>query len=181
MNVSILQYTPVFYWTLNATIHTLLMISILQYCAAPPQELRIYTAQDGQPKADQGGGGEGGEGDSSSEEEDGPVVSYSILGLSSTVFLRSDATATIFSLLVSLWLLFKGDVYFFGKPEDINNGWIRYVQLIQRRLLDAVSSLCSLSMDILAGLCFTVCTKTIRLLAGTCCHNYGKHTTHRHG
>ena len=34
-------------------------------------------------------------------------------------------------------LLFEGGIYFFGKPADINNGWIRYVQV---RLVDAVSS-----------------------------------------
>ena len=28
-------------------------------------------------------------------------------------------------------LLFKGGAYFFGKPTDINDGWIRYVQAIQ--------------------------------------------------
>ena len=42
------------------------------------------------------------------------------------------------------WLLFKGSVQFFGKPADINNGLIRYVQALQRWLLGAVSSLHSL-------------------------------------
>ena len=36
-----------------------------------------------------------------------------------------------------MWLLFEGDVYFIGKPADINHGWIRYIQVKQRRLLDA--------------------------------------------
>ena len=36
-----------------------------------------------------------------------------------------------FSLLVIVRLLFEGGVYFFGKPADINDGWIRYVQAIQ--------------------------------------------------
>ena len=35
------------------------------------------------------------------------------------------------SLLDFVWLLFKGGVYFLGKPADINDGWIRYVQTIQ--------------------------------------------------
>ena len=39
----------------------------------------------------------------------------------------SDATAIIFSLHVSVWLLFKGGIYFFGEPANINNGWIWYV------------------------------------------------------
>ena len=42
-------------------------------------------------------------------------------------FFNTDAAATvsilfIFSLLVQfVWLLFEGDIYFFGKPTDINN------------------------------------------------------------
>ena len=35
---------------------------------------------------------------------------------------------------------------FFGKPADINNGWIRYVQVIQLGLIDAASSTLSLSV-----------------------------------
>ena len=46
------------------------------------------------------------------------------------------------SLLVSVWLLFEGAIYFFGKSADINDGWIRYARAI--RLLDAVSSTHSL-------------------------------------
>ena len=33
-----------------------------------------------------------------------------------------------FSLLVFLWLLFGGSVYFFGKSVGINDGWIKYAQ-----------------------------------------------------
>ena len=36
--------------------------------------------------------------------------------------------------------------YFFGKPADFNDGWIRYVQAIQWRPLDADSSKCSHSV-----------------------------------
>ena len=51
-----------------------------------------------------------------------------------------------FSLHVFVRLLFEGGVYFFGKPTDINVGWIGYVGAIQLQLLDAVSSKCSLSV-----------------------------------
>ena len=50
--------------------------------------------------------------------------------LVNTVFLQSDATATVFLLLDFVRLLFEGGVYFFRKFADINNGWIRYVQAI---------------------------------------------------
>ena len=46
-------------------------------------------------------------------------------------FFDTDVAATvsfllIFSLLVQfVRLLFEGDIYFFGKPTDINDGWIR--------------------------------------------------------
>jgi len=33
------------------------------------------------------------------------------------------------SLLFFVRLLFEGGVYFFGKPTDINDGWIRYVRV----------------------------------------------------
>ena len=33
----------------------------------------------------------------------------------------------IFSLLVLVWLLFKGGVHFVGKPADSNDGWIWYI------------------------------------------------------
>ena len=38
-----------------------------------------------------------------------------------------------FSLLGFVRLLFEDGIYFFRKPADINDGWIRYVQAIQRR------------------------------------------------
>ena len=43
----------------------------------------------------------------------------------STVFLRSDAMATIF---------FAAHIHSLGKPTDINDGWIRCVRAIQLRL-----------------------------------------------
>ena len=46
-----------------------------------------------------------------------------------TVFLQSDAAATIYFTARFVRLLFEGGVYFFGKPGDINNGWIRYVRV----------------------------------------------------
>ena len=61
-------------------------------------------------------------------------------------FFNQTPQLLFFSLLVFLRLLFEGGVYFFGKLADINDGWIRYVQAIQRRLLDAVSSMRSLSV-----------------------------------
>ena len=69
------------------------------------------------------------------------------------IYRISSITATInfVSLLVFLRLLFEGGVYFFEKPADIYNGWIRYVQVIQRRLLDAVSSSRSLSSAVSRG------------------------------
>ena len=66
-----------------------------------------------------------------------------------TIFLRSDAAATIYFAAHFVWLLFdcgytiEGGVYFFGKPGDTNDGWIRYVRVRWWRLLDA-SSTCSL-------------------------------------
>ena len=51
-----------------------------------------------------------------------------------------------FLLLVSVWLLFEGNYYFFGKLADINNSWIGYVRAIQWQPLDAVSSTCCLSV-----------------------------------
>ena len=52
----------------------------------------------------------------------------------STLSLQSDAVTFFFFfflLHVSVWLLFKGGVYFFGKPADINDSWIRYVRAMQ--------------------------------------------------
>ena len=65
----------------------------------------------------------------------------------STLFLRSDAKAILFfSTPVFVWLPFEGSVYFFGTPKDINYSWIRYVRVIQWRLLDTVNSKWSLSV-----------------------------------
>ena len=41
-----------------------------------------------------------------------------------TVFLRSGAAATIYCAARFMRLLFKGGVYFFGKPGDIHDSWI---------------------------------------------------------
>ena len=41
-----------------------------------------------------------------------------------TVFLRSDATATMYFAACFVRLLIEGGIYFFGKPGDINDGWI---------------------------------------------------------
>jgi len=48
-----------------------------------------------------------------------------------TRFLRSDTTviyfAAHFHVATIRWqLLFGGDVYSYGKPTNINHGWIRY-------------------------------------------------------
>ena len=53
------------------------------------------------------------------------------------VFLRSYAVATVFSAVrfgvatIRGRLLFEAGVYFFGKPTEINDCWIRYVRAIQ--------------------------------------------------
>ena len=44
-----------------------------------------------------------------------------------TVFLRSDAAATIFFAACFVQLLFEGSVYILGNPTDINDGSIRHV------------------------------------------------------
>ena len=64
----------------------------------------------------------------------------------STIFLSSDAVATICLLLSFVRLLFEGGIHFFENPTDINNGWIRYVQVRGWWLLDVVSSTCNLSV-----------------------------------
>ena len=73
-------------------------------------------------------------------------------------------TTTLFLLLLLFsavtiwgWLLFEGGYYlrvanyFLGKPTDINDSWIRFVQAIQWWLLDAVSS--SSSLSVLLSVC----------------------------
>ena len=64
----------------------------------------------------------------------------------STIFLSSDAVATICLLLSFVRLLFEGGIHFFENPTDINDGWIRYIQVRRWWLLDAVSSTCNLSV-----------------------------------
>ena len=82
-------------------------------------------------------------------------------GKSATVFLRSDEVATRCTLV---WLLFEGGIYFIGKPADINDGWIRYVQAIHRRMLDAGSSTCNLSV-LLSAMEKSYTTRTALALA----------------
>ena len=48
--------------------------------------------------------------------------------LKQILYFLSDTVATIFSLHVLVWLLFKGDIYFFRKPADINDDWIGAIQ-----------------------------------------------------
>ena len=71
----------------------------------------------------------------------------------------------LFSLLhVSVWLLFKGGYYFFRKPADVNDGWIRNVQAIQWRLLDDVNSKQSQSV-LLSAMEMSCTTQTALVLA----------------
>ena len=44
-----------------------------------------------------------------------------------TVLLWSDATAAILITARFGADLFKGGVYFFGKPADIYDGWMKYI------------------------------------------------------
>ena len=62
------------------------------------------------------------------------------------IFIWSDAAATIFFAACFSAATIEGGVYFFGKLTDIKDGWIRYIRAIQWWLLDAVSSLHSLSV-----------------------------------
>ena len=61
-------------------------------------------------------------------------------------------------------LLYEGSVYFFGKPRDINDGWIRCIWVRQWQLLDTVSSTCSLSL-LLSAVGTTCTTQTVLALA----------------
>ena len=61
-------------------------------------------------------------------------------------------------------LLFEAGIYFFGKPRDINDGWIMYIQVRQWRLLDTVSSMRSLSV-LLSAVGTTHTTQTVLALA----------------
>ena len=53
---------------------------------------------------------------------------------------------TIYFAACFAWLLFESGAYFFGKPWDVNVGWIGYEQVRRWRLLDAVSSAYSRSL-----------------------------------
>ena len=59
------------------------------------------------------------------------VSCFTALPFPCTVFLQSEAAATIHFAARFVRLLFEGGVYFFGKPGDINDGWIRYVRVRQ--------------------------------------------------
>ena len=71
-----------------------------------------------------------------------------------TVFLWSDIAVTSYFAACAAnirgWLLFEGSVYWFGKPGDTNNDWIRYERVRRWRSLDAVRSMCSLSVRLSA-------------------------------
>ena len=58
-------------------------------------------------------------------------------------------------------------LYFFWKPADINDSWIRYVQAIQWQLLDAIGSTRSLS--VLLSAVETSGTVTIQTVLGLSC------------
>ena len=60
-------------------------------------------------------------------------------------------------------LLFKGSIYFFGKSGDVD-GWIRCIQVRRWWLLDAVSSMRSLSV-LLSAVGTTHTTQTVLALA----------------
>ena len=79
----------------------------------------------------------------------------------------------LFLLLIFVWLLFKGGYYsrghsFSWKSAVINGSWIRYVRAIQWQLLDAVSSMCSLSF-LLSGVEMSCTTQTVLALACIAC------------
>ena len=61
-------------------------------------------------------------------------------------------------------LLFEGGIYFFGKPGDINDGWIGYERVRRWWLLDAVCSTHSLSV-LLSAVGTTRTTQTVLALA----------------
>ena len=48
-----------------------------------------------------------------------------------TVFLQSDAVATVFFTACFCADTIQDGIYFFRKPTDINNGLIRHVRAIQ--------------------------------------------------
>ena len=92
------------------------------------------------------------------------ALHFSYLRSVHTVFLWSDAVTAMYFTACFVWLLFEGGVYFFGKPGDINDSWIRYVRVRRWQLLDAVSSTRSLSVLLLA-VAMTRTTQTVLALA----------------
>ena len=75
-----------------------------------------------------------------------------------------------------VWLLFKGGIYFFRKPNSINNSWIRYIQAIQWQLLEAVSITHSLSIPLSAlERSFTTRTGLAPACWQSCIHVYVPH------
>ena len=64
--------------------------------------------------------------------------------ISRNIFLRSDNVATRCMSMCGYYS--RAAFFFIGKPADINDGRIRYAQVIQPRLLDAGSSTRNLSV-----------------------------------
>ena len=69
------------------------------------------------------------------------------------LYFLDTAATTFFLLLVFVWLLFEGGLFFFWKACDTNYSWIKELKCLvwgvratQWRLLDAVSGTCSLSV-----------------------------------
>ena len=65
---------------------------------------------------------------------------------------------------VRLHVVFKDGIYFFGKPADINNSWIKYEQVIQQQPLDTISSMQNLSV-LLPAVETSHTTQTVLVLA----------------
>ena len=86
-----------------------------------------------------------------------------------TAFLWADATATIYftAPLCGYYLkvaTIRGRCFFFGKPGDINDGWIGHERARRWRSLDAVISMCSVSV-LLSVVGTTRTTQTVLALA----------------
>ena len=76
-----------------------------------------------------------------------PYNTHNLVRQAGMTYFFNQMPQLLFILLhVFVRLLFEGGVYFFGKPSDTNNSWIRYIQTIQWRLLDTVISKRSLSV-----------------------------------
>ena len=76
---------------------------------------------------------------------------------------------------------FPGGVYFFGKPAEINNGWIRYIWAIQWQLLDAVCSICSLPVlqSAMKMSCTTQTALSLTQLKSFATCAYAAYTSHK--